>query len=434
VNPESALCLTRAQAEAYFDDMGGKRADLDYDIDGVVYKINRLDWQNRLGSVGRTPRHSIAHKFPAEQVETILEDIAIQIGRTGVLTPVAHLKPVTVGGVVVARATLHNADEIARKDARVGDHVIVQRAGDVIPQVVSVVLSKRPETSQPFIFPDHCPSCGSLVHAFPGEVARRCANGLLCPDQAIERLRHFVSRDAFDIDGFGGRHVEAFYRDGLIKSPADIFTLEERDKTSLTPLRCREGWGSQSASKLFEAINNRRSIALSRFIYALGIPQIGSVSARLLASHYQSFEVLRQQMQLALDSRSEAYADLISLDGIGETMAADLLHFFQQEETQPILDNLQHQLTILQHEPTQTVTSALTGKTVVFTGSLETMSRAEAKAQAERLGAKVTGTVTKKTDFVVIGADAGSKAIAARALNIAVLSEQEWNKIAESLS
>lgn len=426
VNPEIRLCHSVQQVLDYYRLINERRADLAYDIDGVVYKVNNLDWQRRLGSVGRTPRHSIAHKFAAEKAETVVENIDIQVGRTGVLTPVAWLKPVNVGGVIVSRATLHNADEIARRDVRVGDTVIVQRAGDVIPQVLEVVKAKRPLESVPFVFPEACPSCESLVEHVPGEVARRCSGGLICPEQVVERLKHFVSRDAFDIEGLGGRHIEAFFIDGLIKNPVDIFTLEERDKQSLTPLRCREGWGGQSAQNLFNAINKRRQIPLNRFIYGLGILQIGVVTAKLLARHYVSFAKLKEQMIQANDPSSEAYHDLLSLDGIGQSTAADLIYFFQEPHNIDILDRLVTQVHVEDFHSVMGDDVPLIGKTVVFTGTLQAMSRAEAKATAERLGAKVAGSVSRKTDFVVVGADAGSKAKAATDLGVQVLNEADW--------
>jgi len=433
VSSEIRLCQSLKGLEEFYTDMNGKRAELAYDIDGVVYKVDELAWQRRLGSVGRTPRYAVAHKFEAEKAETILEEISIQVGRTGVLTPVAHLKPVTVGGVVVSRATLHNADEIVRKDARAGDHVIIQRAGDVIPQVVSVVIDKRPVDSKAFIFPSCCPACGSEVVHLPGEVARRCMNGLLCPAQAVEHLRHFVSRDAFDIEGLGIRHIEAFYQDKLIQSPVDIFTLEERDKNSLTPLRAREGWGSQSANNLFEAINKRRTISLDRFIYALGILQIGSVTAKLLAKHYRSLPALLEAMQQAQNHNSDAYHDLLSLDGIGQNMAEDLLNFFHEPHNLEVIHKLQKQLIIPEFIVATAAESVLSHKTIVFTGTLERMSRAEAKATAERLGAKVAGSVSKKTNFVVVGADAGSKAKAAAELGVEILTEEQWIEICNGL-
>lgn len=420
------VCQNETDLMAFYHKLEAMRADLDFDIDGVVYKVNNLDWQNRLGTVGRTPRHSIAHKFAAEKAETTLEDVIIQVGRTGVLTPVAVLKPVTVGGVVVQRATLHNEDELARKDVRIGDHVEIQRAGDVIPQVVRVILEKRQSSSEPYIFPKNCPICGSEAVRLEGEVARRCTDGLVCPAQAMERLKHFVSRNAFDIEGLGEKHIEGFYQEGLIRSPADIFTLEARDRQSLTPLRNKEGWGEQSARNLFQAIEQRRTISLDRFIYGLGIPQVGIVTAKLLARHYRTLANLCTQMVEAHDRNSEAWADLLALEGIGTNMASDLVNFFNQSHNQTIVDNLAALLIIPEFIVEATISSPLTGKTIVFTGTLSTLSRPEAKARAERLGAKVTGSVTNKTDYVVVGEDAGSKAKAAKELGIHILSEDEF--------
>ncbi len=286
VNPLARLCRDADEMGTFFRELEAERAGLAYDIDGIVYKVDRIDWQERLGAVSRAPRWAIARKFAAEQAETIVRAIRIQVGRMGTLTPVALLEPVTVGGVVVSRATLHNEDEIARKDIREGDHVIVQRAGDVIPQVVAVVTGKRPSASVPFAFPDHCPDCGSLAAREAGEVARRCTGGLICPAQAVERLSHFVSRDAFDIEGLGAKHIEAFRRDGLIERPGDIFRLKARS----SDLRTREGWGEKSAENLLAAVEARRRIALDRFIYALGIRQVGQATAKRLARHYGTFE------------------------------------------------------------------------------------------------------------------------------------------------
>jgi DNA ligase (NAD+) len=420
------VCQNEAELMAFYHNLEAMRADLDFDIDGVVYKVNNLDWQNRLGTIGRTPRHSIAHKFAAEKAETTLENILIQVGRTGALTPVAILKSVTVGGVVVQRATLHNEDELARKDVRIGDHVEIQRAGDVIPQVVRVITEKRLPSSKPYVFPKNCPVCGSEAVRLEGEVARRCIDGLVCPAQAVERLKHFVSRNAFDIEGLGGKHIESFYQEGLIRSPADIFTLETRDRQSLTPLRNKEGWGEQSARNLFQAIDQRRTISLDRFIYALGIPQVGAVTAKLLARHYRTLANLCTHMVEAQDHNSEAWADLLGLEGIGTNMASDLVGFFNQPHNQTIVDNLSALLTIPEFIVETALSSPLTGKTIVFTGTLSTLSRAEAKARAERLGAKVTGSVTNKTDYVVVGEDAGSKAKSAKELGIKVLSEDEF--------
>ncbi len=407
------------------------RPDLDYEIDGIVYKVNRLDYQTRLGFVARAPRWATAHKFPAERAVTRLRDIDIQVGRTGVLTPVARLEPITVGGVVVSNATLHNQDEIARKDVRIGDMVVVQRAGDVIPQVVEVLENKREGSAPPYEIPNHCPACGSLAIREEGEVAIRCTGGLVCPAQATERLKHFVSRLAFDIEGLGAKIIEQFYEEGLIKTPVDIFCLEEKNESTLTPIRAREGWGDLSEKNLFESINQRRNISLPRFIYALGIRQVGEATAKTLAAQYITIEGLTAAMVAAEDREGEAYQTLINMDGIGASMADDLLGFFAEEHNRHVLTGLQQYITIEPFDTGQITQSALTGKTLVFTGAL-TISRSEAKAQAERLGAKVTGSVSKKTDFVIAGEDAGSKLKKAQALGIEVLTEDQWLEISKS--
>ena len=416
------LCHNLDEVLAFYREVQGARAELPHDIDGIVYKVNRLDWQERLGAVSRAPRWATAHKFPAEQAETLLHQISIQVGRTGALTPVANLEPITVGGVVVSRATLHNEDEIARKDIREGDHVIIQRAGDVIPQVVSVVTDKRPADSQPFVFPTHCPVCGSLAIREPGEAVRRCTGGLICGAQAVERLKHFVSRDAFDVEGLGGKHIEAFWEDGLLKSPADIFRLKDHK----ADLESREGWGEQSVANLLRAIEERRRIGFDRFIYALGIRQIGQATARLLARNYGSLDHLRTSLAAAAEDDSEAYDDLVGIDGIGPSVAADLLGFFGEAHNQAVLGDLSDVLLEIEEVAAAASDSPVAGKTVVFTGTLEKMTRSEAKARAEALGAKVAGSVSKKTDYVVIGADAGSKARKAQELGVATLSEDAW--------
>ncbi|MBV6631856.1 MAG: NAD-dependent DNA ligase LigA [Alphaproteobacteria bacterium] len=429
LNEPSILCETVDELMAFYERVQVERPDLAFDIDGIVYKLDSLDYQDRMGFVSRAPRWAIAHKLPAEQAQTVLEHIDIQVGRTGALTPVAHLKPVTVGGVVVSRATLHNEDEIARKDIRVGDTVVIQRAGDVIPQVVRVVEDRRPVGIQPFIFPDHCPACGSLAVREGDDVVKRCTGGLICPAQAVERLRHFVSRDALDIDGLGAKIVQQFWDEELIKKPGDIFRLRTADANSLTRLRNREGWGKASAAKLFDAIDNRRQPDLDRFIFGLGIRQIGQTTARLLARHYATFDALRTAMAAAADRESDAYQDLINIDKIGALMADDLIAFFAEPHNQEVLDDLLSEVQPARFEIEIDEGSAVSGKTVVFTGTLETMSRAEAKVQAEKLGAKVAGSVSKKTDYVVAGADAGSKLTKARDLGVAVLSEAEWGEL-----
>lgn len=410
---------------AYYANIMKRRVSLPYDIDGVVYKINRLDYQERLGFVSRSPRWATAHKFPAERAMTLLEAIDIQVGRTGALTPVARLTPVNVGGVIVANATLHNEDEIARKDVRVGDTVVIQRAGDVIPQVVEVILDQRPKNAKPFAYPDHCPVCGSLAIREEGEVVRRCTGGLICRAQAVERLKHFVSRDAFDIEGMGAKIIEEFWEDGLIKMPGDIFRLAEKDKQSLTPLRNREGWGEQSARNLFAAIETRRIIGFERFVYALGIRQVGQATAKKIAAHYTDLPHWRSAM-MAAEEGGEARADLLSIEDIGPSVADDLIGFFAEEKNLTILDDLAQELTIEPYVLKIRTDSAVVGKTVVFTGTLEKMTRSEAKARAETLGAKVSGSVSKKTDYLVAGADAGSKLKNAKELGVIVLSEDEW--------
>lgn len=426
VNPLARLCKDAEEVINYYRKLEADRATLPYDIDGIVYKLNRLDWQNRMGYSARAPRWALAHKFPAQKAQTLINDILIQVGRTGVLTPVAALEPVTVGGVVVSRATLHNEDEIVRKDIRVGDTVLIQRAGDVIPQVISVILEKRPTNSTPYVFPITCPVCGSHAIRLPGEAARKCMGGLICPTQAALRLRHFVSRDAFDIEGFGAKHVLAFYAEGLIRSPQDIFTLEVRDRQSLTPLRTREGWGDLSAKNLFKAIETRRKIPLHRFIYALGIPQIGQATAKLLARHYLSYGVWKEAMVAAKDHEGEAYKDLISIDGIGPSVSEDLIAFFDEPHNLKVLENLLKEITILDEKSSQILLNPFANKSIVFTGTLQHMTRPEAKVRAEAMGAKVSSSVSAKTHYVVIGESPGSKAKLAKELGVTILTEEDW--------
>jgi len=432
INPLMKVCSSPDVMLAFYRDIANRRAELGYDIDGVVYKVNRLDYQRRLCFVARAPRWAIAHKFPAEQAVTVLRDIEIQVGRTGSLTPVAKLEPVTVGGVVVSNATLHNEDEIARKDVRIGDTVVVQRAGDVIPQIVRVLDEKRPAGAEPFRFPTVCPACGS--HAVreidektgKADAVRRCTGGLICPAQRVERLKHFVSRGAFDIEGLGEKSIQAFYDDGLIQAPPDIFTLEARDRQSLTKLKDREGWGAQSARKLFAAIDERREVAFDRFIYGLGIRHVGETTAKVLARAYGDAQTFKTGMIAAgAGPEAEAWGDLINIDGIGGTVALAIVEFFAEPHNVRVVDEL---LEHVRPQPLESVQndSPVAGKTVVFTGTMEKMTRNEAKAQAERLGAKVAGSVSKKTDYVVVGADAGSKLKKARDLGVNVLSEDDW--------
>jgi DNA ligase (NAD+) len=420
-NPISRLCTSLDDILSLYRDIGEQRAALDYDIDGVVYKINRLELQNRLGFVSRAPRWAIAHKFPAEQATTVLNGIDIQVGRTGSLTPVARLEPVTVGGVVVSNATLHNEDEIRRKDVRVGDTVIVQRAGDVIPQVVRVVEGKRPAGSEPYAFPVTCPVCGSEAVRDEDEAVRRCTGGLICSAQVVERLKHFVSRNAFDIEGLGAKHIVAFHADGLIDGPADIFRLEDHKGELLE----REGWGAQSVENLLAAIRERRTIGFDRFIYALGIRQVGQATARLLARNFGTLEDWRSAMAEAEDRESHAYRDLLDIDGIGKSVANDILTFLHADHNKAVMNDLDALLDI---EPLGAVAtdSPVAGKTVVFTGSLEKMTRSEAKARAEALGAKVSGSVSAKTDLIVAGPGAGSKAKKAAELGVETIDEDAW--------
>jgi DNA ligase (NAD+) len=374
----------------------------------------------------------VAHKFPAEKATTTVNTIEIQVGRTGALTPVAKLQPVGVGGVIVQNATLHNEDEIARKDVRIGDTVIIQRAGDVIPQVLGVVLEKRPKGAKPFKFPTVCPACGSHavreVNPRTGkeDVVRRCTGGLVCPAQAVERLKHFVSRNAFDIEGLGEKQVQEFFEEGLIMSPADIFTFEERDQRAQKKLVEREGFGETSVRNLFNAIDARRKVPLNRLIYALGIRHVGETNARLLARHYGSIEAFRSAVAAAAaGSESEAYQDLNAIQGVGDVVADAIVEFFKEPRNREALDRLLEQIFVEPMEEARS-DSPVAGKTVVFTGTLERMTRDEAKAMAERLGAKVAGSVSKKTDYVVAGPGAGSKLGKAKELGVAVLTEDEW--------
>ncbi len=431
-NPLTEKCPDVETALALHARVEEGRADLPYDIDGVVYKVDRLDWQERLGMVSRAPRWAIAHKFAAEKAQTILRDIDIQVGRTGTLTPVARLEPVTVGGVVVTNATLHNEEMIEKLDARIGDSVIVQRAGDVIPQVLAVVLEKRPKGAKAFKFPDTCPICGS--HAVRDvkdektgelEARRRCTGGLVCEAQAVERLRHFVSRNAFDIEGLGEKQIAAFWSGGLVKEPGDIFTLAARNDDLDPPLQEQEGWGALSVENLFTAIDERRTIDLDRFVYALGIPHIGQTTARLLAKTYENADALLAALAAAGEEEGEAWTDLLDVDGIGPKVASSLVAFFGEPHNTSVVENLRAHLEIQPFDAPED-DSPVSGKTVVFTGSLERMTRAEAKAKAEALGAKVSGSVSKKTDYVVAGPGAGSKLKKASELGVATLSEDDW--------
>jgi DNA ligase (NAD+) len=412
-----------------------QRASLDYDIDGMVYKLDRLDLQERLGYVSRSPRFAVAYKFPAKRATTILHGIEIQVGRTGALTPVAKLAPVTVGGVVVQNATLHNEDEIARKDVRIGDTVLLQRAGDVIPQILGVVKEKRRKGAKPFRFPHACPVCRSRAireinpHTGKEEAVRRCTAGLICPAQRVERLKHFVSREAFDIEGLGEKHVKAFYDDGLIKKPPDIFTLAERDKQSRPKLAEREGWGATSAKKLFAAIEASRKVGLDSFIYALGIRHVGETTARLLARRYGTIDRFYKAVRSAArDRKGDAFAELDNIEGVGPTVAEAVADFFAEPHNVKVVDALLEQASP-QPLKARVRASPLAGKAVVFTGTLKSMTRSEAKVRAERLGARVLGSVSKNTDYVVAGPSAGAKLEDAHALGTKVLREDAWLKL-----
>ncbi len=427
---------------AHYRKIEEQRASLDYDIDGVVYKVDDLKLQTRLGFVSRSPRWAIAHKFPAELATTILTDIEIQVGRTGALSPVARLEPVTVGGVVVSNATLHNEDYIAGigsngepiregRSLQIGDTVTIYRAGDVIPKVMDVDLSKRPSDSVPYVLPDICPACGSAavreknVKTGRLDSVRRCTGGLICPAQAVEGIKHFVSRNAFDIDGFGEKQAEAFYKWGLIANVADIFTLKERDSRSLTRLKNRDGFGDLSASNLFDAIDARRMIDFHRFIFALGIRHVGEGNAKLFARHYQNVEAFLTAVEEASGFEGAAWEDLVNIDGIGETAARALVQFFAEAHNRRVVDALLQAITVNPAEQTSS-DSPVAGKTVVFTGSLERMTRDEAKAMAERMGAKVAGSVSGKTDLLVAGPGAGSKLKKASELGVETIDEDGW--------
>jgi DNA ligase (NAD+) len=504
VNPRSKRVEDASGLMAIYRDLETHRASLGYDIDGVVYKVDRLDWQERLGFVSRSPRWAIAHKFPAQQATTVLEGIDIQVGRTGSLTPVARLAPVTVGGVVVRNATLHNEDEIERKDVRIGDTVVLQRAGDVIPQIVSAVLDKRPADAVPYVFPTHCPVCGSEAVRPDGEVRRRCTGGLVCAAQLVERLKHFVGRRAFDIEGLGEKQLIAFSERGWIKEPADIFRLA-RDEEKLAKLRVEDGYGETSVGNLIAGIDARRTIALERLIFGLGIREIGEQTSLLLARHFGSWSAFHaaglaaaegipspewtrlaeghgvsprtlsvlasatldptdpwpeapvdQKLALAFtgiaaparralaplapdwpaivelsrmareDGPSETLGEIAGISGVGPVAARAVAEFFHEPHNRAVVDALIAELTRVEDAERPKTDTAVAGKTVVFTGSLDRFTRDEAKARAESLGAKVSGSVSKKTDYLVAGPGAGSKLADAQKHGVTVLTEDEW--------
>ena len=447
VNPLMKRLSSVEDIIAHYNEIGLKRASLDYDIDGVVYKVDRLDLQGRLGFRSRSPRWATAHKFPAEQAFTEVEKIEIQVGRTGALTPVARLVPITVGGVVVTNATMHNEDYIKGignsgeplrdgRDIRIGDTVIVQRAGDVIPQIVDVVMEQRPADAVPYEFPRICPVCGSHAVRERNEKTgkldsvTRCTGGFVCQAQAIEHLKHFVSRDAFDIEGLGSKQIEFFFASDdpalMVRTAPEIFTLEERQRASLNKLENIDGFGKTSVGKLFAAINDRREVSLNRFVYALGIRHIGETNAKLLARAYGTYEAFENAVKDAAELGSEAWNELNAIEGIGEIVARALVEFFKEPRNLGVIAQLLRQVTPQAVEAPSTSGSPVAGKTIVFTGSLEKFTRDEAKARAESLGAKVAGSVSKKTDYVVAGPGAGSKLDKATELGVTVMTEDEW--------
>ena len=438
-NSHTKLCKNIDEALSHYNKLSKIRSELGYDIDGIVYKVDSLNLQSRLGFRSTTPRWAIAHKFPAEYSWTQLQSIDIQVGRTGALSPVARLKPVTVGGVVVSNATLHNQDYIegrdnsgkeirAGKDIRINDWVEVYRAGDVIPKISDVDLTRRLEDSTAYRFPSSCPECGSEAVRDEGDAVIRCTGGINCSAQAIEKLKHFVSRKAFDIEGLGGKQIELFFVDETlsVKEPADIFTLELRDQNNLTKLKERPGFGKKSATNLFDAIKKKKTIELSRFIFSLGIRHVGENVAKLLARHFLTWSKFVQAMSIAQNSESQEYLDLVAIDGIGIAVVNSLVSAFGVGKERNNIDRLVKHLVLLDEIFPDNDTSSLSGKTLVFTGTLEKMSRSEAKSLAENLGAKVSGAVSAKTDLVIAGPGAGSKIKKAEELEIEVLDETAW--------
>ncbi|WP_413154596.1 NAD-dependent DNA ligase LigA [Bartonella sp. cb54] len=453
INPLTKVFKTIEEIISYYHDIEERRHCLSYDIDGIVYKVNDLMLQTRLGFVSRSPRWAIAHKFPAEKAMTLLEGIDIQVGRTGALTPVARLAPITVGGVVITNASLHNEDYIKGvghkgepiregRDIRVGDTVVVQRAGDVIPQIVDIVAENRPKDASAFIFPHLCPACGSHAVREVGEAVRRCTGGLICPAQAIERIRHFVSRNAFDIEGLGKKQVEFFFHVQdetlCIHTPADIFTLQQRQEKSLTRLENMEGFGTVSVRKLYDAINARRKTSLSRFLFALGIRHVGEVNARRLARFYQNYTAFETAAMAAImpcdkvgEQGNEAWRELTDIEGIGSHVGRAIIDFYQEAHNRKVLSALLREVVLLQEKPLTISYSPVAGKIIVFTGTLERMSRDEAKALAERLGAKTSSSISKKTDLLVAGLGAGSKLTKAQELGVEVMDEETWLQLIE---
>ena len=444
IEPNSRLCKNLEEIMHHYQKILDTRFSLDYDLDGMVYKVNNFEYQQRLGYIARSPRYAIAHKFPSLKAKTKIKDIIVQIGRTGAITPVAILEPVNVGGVLVSRATLHNQEEIIRKDIKINDIVFIQRAGDVIPQVLEVDLTQRNNDCQTFEFPKNCPICSSKIIKFNDDIVLRCSGGLACEAQLIETLKHFVSKDAVDIAGLGKKQIENFFHEGRIRSFADIFTLEEREKTQSNPLINLEGWGHKSVENLFLAINQKRKISLDKFIFAIGIRHIGETTAKTLANHFISYSKFinfcknfsqysnQELININISKNLPEYADFIAIDGIGEKMAIALLDFFRDTKNCQMVEDLAKLLTINDMK-NLVAKSPLAGNSIVFTGSMTKMTRAEAKKTAEDLGMKVLGAVSAKTNFLVAGEDAGSKLKIARELNIKILNENEWLELISSI-
>ena len=436
-NPLTVKANSIHELSTHFKLIEQQRNVIGYDIDGVVYKVDDLKFQNRLGFTTSSPRWAIAHKFPAELAWTALEKIEIQVGRTGALSPVARLMPINVGGVVVSNATLHNEDYITGiggdgapiregRDLREGDWVQIYRAGDVIPKIADVDLNKRASSSQKFLFPSECPSCGSIANRDTNDAVRRCVNIVNCPAQVVEKMKHFVSRGAFDIDGLGEKQIEQFFDDGWVTEPSEIFDLE---KNYLSELVNKEGFGEKSTAKLVTAIKLKRSISIDRLLFSLGIRHLGEGASKLLARHYMSWTTFSQAMHAVCSNDSEAWDDLISIDGVGETLAKSLFDTFGNENQRLEIDRLVDKLDIINPEIPQNLNNSIFGKKIVFTGTLEKMSRGEAKMHAERLGARVVGSVSVKTDLVIVGPGAGSKAKKAKNLEITIIDEDEWIKM-----
>ena len=447
VEPNSKICSNQKEILNHYQEICEKRYEIDYDLDGMVYKVDDFDLQKRLGFVARSPRFAIAHKFPSQKAKTVIQDIILQVGRTGAITPVAILKPINIGGVLVSRATLHNQDEIERKDIRINDLVIIQRAGDVIPQVLEVDLTKRDSNSQPFIFPNNCLVCGSQIIKSNDDVVLRCSGGIDCNAQLKETLKHFVSKDGFDIIGLGKKQIENFFNEGRIRSFADIFTLQDREKNSDSPLKDKNGWGEKSLENLFQAINNRRKISLAKFIYSIGIRHVGESIAKMISSHFITFikfhnfinkyskfsslelkKIKNDQQNISqnnLINNFEDYLEFCAIDGIGEKIAHGILEYFADQRNKNMFEDVVKYLEILDEIKIEN-NSILANKSIIFTGTLENMTRSEAKKKAEDLGMKVVGSISKKTDFVIVGKDSGSKLKKAQDLGLKILNEEEW--------